>query len=390
MLALGTTISSCNLNATNGGTNGSPDSTAKFKNVSSQNLPPELKGNTQKAKAADFDGDGDFDLVLAIRFQPNGLLINNGTGVFSDEFSSRLPTQNFDTQDVSVADFNGDGAPDIIFVSGESRFHELYINDGTGNFADLTNRIPVTGNSTTVTTADINDDGPIDIAIGNLSQNFILINNGNVFFTNQTSERIPLSQNRTRDIKFEDVTGDNLLDIVIASDDLNRLLVNTGSGFFTDQTNSRLPLLGTVYETKDIEPVDVDGDGSQDIYFANTGFQSGIDSQDRLLINNGLGEFSDQTEERLPELTLDSFDADFSDLDNDRDPDLVIGNYNQGIHVLINDGNGVFTDETETWIPEGFTPPVNDVEIALFNDDRLPDIYISVRNEADQLLLQRD
>lgn len=392
LLLIGVIVSSCGWDLTapddgDGGTD--PDTTAIFQNVSSSNLPSGLSGTTQKAKAADLDGDGDLDLALAIPFAANKILLNDGSAGFTDVSSNRLPAQDSDSQNLAIADFDNDGNLDLFFVNDQTLANEFYINDSQGSFSDLSNRIPVAGNSTSVTALDIDGTGTTDILIGNIGQNVMLMNSGNAFFTDQTTERLPQQANNTQDIEFGDITGNNLQDIIVANESANRALINTGSGFFTDQTINRIPFNNSIEETRDIDLVDVDGDGDLDIYFGNSGFQSGSNPQDRLLINNGQGTFADQTVDQLPEITTDTFDAEFADLDGDGDFDLVIGNYNGGVRILVNDGSGTFSDQSTDWIPEEFFPLVNDLEIADLNNDGLVDLYISVREGNDQLLLQR-
>lgn len=393
LLLIGIFISSCewNLNAPDGGNGGTdPDTTAFYKNVTSENLPDGSDATSPQAKAGDIDNDGDLDLIIAVSFSPNRILINNGAGKFTDESSIRLPQKNFDSQDVAINDFNSDGNLDLFFVGNQNQTNELYINNGNGVFSDLGNRIPVSGNSTAAEAVDINGDGPVDILIGNLGQNILLINNGNAFFSNQSAGRLPQNINFTRDLAMADLTGDNLRDIVVGNENTNSLLINYGSGFFTDQTSSRLPLPGDIEETEDVNIADMDGDNDQDLYFGNTGFQEGSNPQDRLLINNGQGFFTDATSDRLPAITTFTFDADFADLDNDGDMDLVVGNYNGGIRVLINNGSGYFSDYTALWMPNNFSPLVLDLEIADFNNDDWLDIFVAVENGPNQLLLKRN
>lgn len=392
ILLMGMLTGSCglDLNAPDDGNNGSdPDTSAVYQNVSSSNLPEGLSQTTTKAKAGDVDNDGDMDLVVAIEFEANKILINDGNGTFTDESAFRLPSQNYDSQDIALTDFNSNGDLDIFFVGNQNETNELYINDGNGSFSDLSNRIPVTGNSTSVEALDIDGDGSTDIMIGNIGQNVMLMNSGNAFFNNQTTQRLPQSVDPTRDFTFGDITGDNLRDIVVGNENANRVLINNGAGAFDDQS-TRIPFITDIEETQDADLVDVDGDGDRDIYFGNSGFQDDSNPQDRLLINDGDGDFTDQTSDRLPAITTNTYDAEFADLDGDEDLDLIVGNYDGGIRVLVNDGNGFFTDETEAWIPENFSPRVTDLEIADLNNDELPDIYITVRNGDDQLLLYED
>ncbi|HKK47322.1 MAG TPA: VCBS repeat-containing protein [Balneolaceae bacterium] len=386
---IASTLSACHLNLNNhdGNGNGTPQDTTIFKNASAD-LPAGLSNNTVKAKAVDLDNDGDLDLALAIEYQSNKILFNNGDGSFTDG-SSGLPVQKFDTRDLNVADFDGDGAPDLFFVSNQNESSELYLNQGKGTFTDLSQRIPVTGNFTSCESWDINGDGNTDIMIGLNGQNIILINNGNAYFANETPDRIPTKFDNTNDITFGDITGEGLSDIVIANTDNNRAYLNIGSGYFKDDTANRIPFIQAIEETQDVNLADVDQDGDLDLYFGNSGFQSGSNAQDRLLINDGSGYFSDKTSDRLPNLTTDTFDADFGDLDGDGDLDLVVGNYNGGVRVLINNGSGFFSDQSSKWVPNNFNPHVNDLEIADYNGDGLLDIYIAVQDGADQLLIQK-
>lgn len=379
-----------NLNAPDNGGNGSePDTTSIYQNATSSHL-PKLSGTSTKAKAGDIDNDEDLDLAVASDLQSNKLLINDGSGEFSDDSNSRLPAQQYDSRDLLIADFNNDGNQDLFFVGNQNETNELYINDGGGTFSDLTNRIPLSGTSTSVAATDVDGDGSMDILIGNLGQNVMLMNSGNAFFNNQTTQRLPQISDPTRDLKFGDITGDNIRDIIIGNENINRIWINAGQGFFSDQTENRMPLINDLEETNDVNIADIDGDGDRDLYFGNTGFQNEANPQDRILINDGQGFFADQTSDRLPTITTNTYDAELADLDGDDDLDLVVGNYDGGIRVLVNNGDGFFSDQSNSWIPEDFAPRITDLEIADFNNDDLPDIYISIRDGQDQLLLQRE
>jgi hypothetical protein len=391
ILFLGIFLSACgwNLNAPDdeNGENGDGGDNAKFRNATSSAL-PNLTGNTNTAKAVDLDADGDLDITLAIANQANKVLINNGSAVFADQSNARLSSPNYDSQDIAVADFNTDGFLDLFFANGLSQPSELYINNGGDTFSDLSNRIPVSGNFTTVQSWDIDGDGSMDMVIGSAAQNILLLNSGNAFFSDQTTQRLPQISDNTYDLIHDDVTGDGLWDIIVANEGANLLLVNTGSGYFSNQSANRIP--NSSRETRDVQLVDIDNDGDFDIFFGNTAFQTGANPQDRLLINNGQGFFSDQTADRLPEITANTYDAEFADLDSDGDFDLIIGNYDGGLRVLTNNGNGSFEDPSKTWIPENFTPLVTDLEMADFNNDGRLDIYVATRNGQDQLLLQKE
>lgn len=385
-------LSSCWIEAGDSGPTdpGDPDG-VPYEIATDSNLPTgSLSGNSMDAQSADLDGDGDLDLVIAIEFGANRLLINDGSGAYQDLSNGRLPARNFDSEDVAVADLNRNGFRDLFFANSENQTNEYYLNEGSASFFDATaNRIPVTGISNAVEIADVNGDQNPDILIGNNGQNFLLINNGNGFFSDQTGQRLPQRLDITQDVAFADLNGNGLLDIVVANEDDNRILINTGSGFYSDQTSSRLPLISGIEETREVDLRDVDSDGDLDIYFSNVQInESGSNPQDRLLINDGSGVFADVTAEQLPEKITDTMDSDFMDMDNDGDWDIITGDFNGGVQIFINDGTGTFSDETENWIPEDFAPRVMDFDVADFNNDGLPDIYIATYESTDQLLMR--
>lgn len=367
-----------------------PNDEPKFEDVSSSNLPLDnLSGNSMDAKPVDVDGDEDPDLIIAIEFGANKILINNGQGIFEDDSPRRLPTQDFDSEDVAAADFDSDFDADLFFASEDNLTNEFYLNSGSGFFSDLSNRIPVTGRSNAALASDIDQDGDPDILIGNNGQNVILINNGNAIFSDQSAARLPQRLDITQDLEPGDIDGDGDDDLIVANEDDNRILLNIGSGFFEDQTQTRLPLPGAIEETREADLGDIDGDSDLDLYFANVAlFQANANPHDRLLVNDGQGVFTDVTEDQLPAIDSNTMDADFADLDEDGDLDILAGDFDGGIKVLLNDGSGTFTDETAEWIPSGINPNVVDFEIADFNGDQLVDVYICSYQGPDVLLFQ--
>ena len=350
------------------------------------------------AKAADVDDDGDLDIVIAHEFRPNILLLNNGAGVFSNVSATQLPQINRDSEDVAFADFDGDTHVDVIVVSEDDFFNELYLNNpaGSGFFSDASNLLPTAGRSNAVLTADIDENGAADILIGNNGQNVLLLNDGGAFFTDATTLRLPTQNDVTQDIEVGDVDGDCDLDLLIGNEGRNRLLLNDGNGFFTDVSEARLPIRATPEETREADLGDIDGDGDLDIFFANVRlFVNGAVRQNRLLLNDGSGFFTDITAERLPADDDSSLDGDFIDVNHDGDLDIVTANFgdlgNNGTEpyrVYRNDGLGKFTDETDTVFPEGVVGKGLDIEAEDFNGDGGVDLYLSSRGGAvDRLLV---
>jgi len=365
-----------------------------YENLTDSNLPTSaLTGLSMDAAAADFDNDGDLDLVVANEFGQNILLLNNGSGVFTNA-SSRLPVTARDSEDIGVADFDGNGTLDIFIVSEDDRENELYINNGEAAFSDASNRLNADGISNAIIVFDVNRDGFPDVMIGNNGQNELLVNNGQGFFTNETQQRLPGLQDATQDLELGDIDGDDDLDIVVANEDDNRILINNGNGVFEDQTSQRLPLRDSPEETRETKLGDIDGDGDFDLFFANIqGFVEGAVRQNRLLLNNGNGVFSDVTSTQLPEDNDRSFTALFSDADRDGDLDLITGNTNGSdfggntpYRVYLNDGDGRFEEKTEEIFPTEIAGRGFDIVPADFNGDGLLDYYFASRGSVDQLV----
>ena len=333
-IMLGVFLLFINCSSSQKSSNTADDSTKakSFRNVTSTHLKSRNLGrNTMDGQAIDIDQDGDLDLILTIEYHPNVILINDGKGVLTDESAQRFPRNNHDSEDIAIADFDGDGDLDIVYVSEDDAKNEFYRNKGNGYFEDASHLIPVKGTSNAVETADIDKDGDFDLLIGNAGQNVILINDGKANFTDETATRLPTTQ----DIELGDIDNDGDLDILEGNETYNRILINDGKGVFKDESFTRLPKIND--QTREADFGDVDGDGDLDIIFANVDFDGFGDPQNRLLLNNGKGKFTEATQ-RLPTSKIRTVDADFVDLDGDGDLDILSGNRFNGSEkiVLIN------------------------------------------------------
>jgi len=373
--------------------------TPLFEDATETHLPPHiLMGPSMDAAPIDVDRDRDVDLLVAIEHWPNLLLINDGTGHFTDESASRIPQHALDSEDIGIGDFDRDGDLDIVVVSEDDGTNEMYFNDGTDHFTDESHRWPVDGTSNAVAVGDIDRDGDLDIVVGNNGQNELLLNDGKGAFVVATATHLPAIMDVTQDVDLGDVDRDGDLDLLVGNEDRNRLLIND-RGVFTDQTEERLPGRSGGEETREADFGDADGDGDLDIVFANTQFfVQNANRRNRLLINNGRGTFTDQTEDRLPGDVENTIDIDFVDVDGDRDLDLVLGNVPIGAsgdrlgapyRIYLNDGRGTF--EIADWaLPYSIVGYGFDIEAADFDKDGRIDLYLCSRIGLDRLALGKD
>jgi len=353
----------------------------------SDNLPDDgASGQSVDVVSVDIDQDGDKDIILANEYQVNTILFNNGQAQF-DYNPNTLLASLHDSEDIAVADFDLDGDLDILFVSEDDFEHEFFLNNGSGSF-ELTPIDPFSA-SNSVCVEDFNGDDVPDLFIGNLGQNFILINDGFASFTNETATRLPVIWDITYDVKIVDVDNDDDNDIFIANQNGSRLLINQGGGYFADETDSRLPQ-GIVMDTRKVVPGDVNEDGHTDFLLCNVEFVAGNDPQNRLYINDGSGVFSDETASMIPAFNDQTMDGIFMDFDEDGDQDILLTNVlHSPLLVYKNDGFGKFSGANTLAIGNmEFTLEGLGITTDDFNGDSLCDIYICNRNGKDLLLLR--
>ncbi len=128
----------------------------------------------------DFTGDGKLDLaVLSSNPGPSSsgtltLLLGNGDGTFTPAPGSPVALS-ADPVSLAVADFNGDGKPDLAIVAdttaasgADSASVSVLLGRGNGSFAYVAAPLVVPDSYFDgIVAADFNDDGHQDIAIGN-------------------------------------------------------------------------------------------------------------------------------------------------------------------------------------------------------------------------------
>lgn len=333
-------------------------------------------------RSGDLNNDSDLDLLVVDKSAGIVyLLINNGHCALSNETSSRLPAiinPPFIT-DAIFGDINHDNYSDIILAYSSGQSVRLLLNDGRGNFNDvtLTNLPNVSGSAVSMDLGDSNGDGMPDIIIANSNvRDTLLVNGGAGIFTIDTNFNLPEAIDGSSDIRFCDINGDGNLDIITTNNEVvgtsslrNRVYINDGQGQFTDATESILPDDSEYSEVLDCG--DINNDGNIDVIVANY-------NQNAVLINNGNGTFTDQTSQRIPTNGFASKDTKLGDINGDGYLDIVILGEDK-TSLLLNDGQGSFSEDSIKLPDYKSTPALlggKNAQVADMNGDGCLDIIV--------------
>ncbi|MFY0591004.1 CRTAC1 family protein [Roseivirga sp.] len=242
---------------------------------------------------------------------------------------------------ISFGDINNDGLEDIYISVRESGIpNKLYLNRGNFIFEEIAESAGVnsTGNTTAATWGDVNNDGFLDLYIGNTNTpNTLYINNGDLTFRDITMTAGVGDPFDPRSVQFADVDNDGYLDIYIHNYNTENVLYkNNQDNTFSDVTTESGalnidPAMGTIF-------FDLDDDGDLDLYMLNDGGDA------VLFENDGTGKFEDITEGSGLGIFCACMGVDFGDYDLDGDWDIYISNY--GVNYFFeNNGDKTFTSK---------------------------------------------
>jgi hypothetical protein len=305
---------------------------------------------------------------------------------------------------VELADIDADGDVDILIANGGDYdrpgtpvLSRVLVNDGTGRFTDRSTDVlgDTPGLTRVIKVRDIDADGHVDIVLGATyqTQTRLLLGRGGLEFEDVTATRLPDAPTSLGDLEVGDVDADGDLDMLLASwGEGNPMQGATAppmlwlagdDGRFAAAPAGAIPdrALGFSW---DIELLDVDNDLDLDILESCKVCEGGL-----LLHNDGTGRFSDASA-GLPQ-SPNNYEYEAMDLDGDAFLDVVTINDGPEFteHLLRGDGSGGFTDATsELWPPESNIPGDDNVVVFLdAESDGDADFVIGALDVPDRLLV---
>jgi hypothetical protein len=322
---------------------------------------------------ADLNSDGSIDLAAATL---RGIVILFGAGDASFPTQSNLEVS---PSTLTTTDINADGAPDLATGSASSSLVSLFVNNGNGAFGSsaINSSMRVTWRPGTVSPADLDGDGDVDIAVTDKgSENINVLWNAEVgVATAGLTRRGPVIQ-----VGFKphaavqgDFNDDGIPDVATANGDGQNvsILVGTGTGGFEEPTveNGRHYFFEGSGHLNHITTGDLDGDGDLDLAAVEQSV-----GRVGILSNHGDGTFDVPV--RFPAGTR-AYHIQTADLDADGDLDLAVANAGANTASLhYNAGNGSF--------PDGETLSVENLpeSLTLADLDGDGDIDVAVGNKV--------
>ncbi len=279
-------------------------------------------------------------------------------------------------------DVNGDGWLDL-YLCNNGQANKLWLSSSGVSFSEqgAVFGVNFNGAGRGCSAGDFDNDGLIDIMVGNFNQNLILYKNNTTTFTNFTATAGINLMSWGGSINWFDYNNDGRLDAALGNDGIpyhyNYLFRNDNLSSFT---NVAYPSgLTDSASTLSLASADIDNDGDLDIFFGSQTANVSGGSTSVLYRNNGNGTFTDITASSGIITTLYSWAADWGDFDNDGDMDLYLVNSNGVNQLFKNNGNLTFTETAASY---GIADPTQGFSCGWFDYDNDSDLDLYVANAS--------
>lgn len=294
--------------------------------------------NTSGRDAAfgDLDDNGTVDIVVANHNAPSRVLLNDGSGNFSQP---QTLAKAF-SEGVAIGDINNDTHLDIV-IANINGLNRVWLNNGSGLFPGAGQTFD-SADSYDVTLGNLDGDSDLDVYFANGNSNpastgnTIWLNQGGIFVDSGQS----LGSSWSESVALGDFDGINGLDAFIAngqsSSNSNRVWLNDGSGGFTSTVH-----LADFSWSRDVALAQLDGDNFLDAMTVNW-FPHGTNKV-WLNLGDGSGHLTDT--QTFGGISAASTSISLADVDDDNDVDALVGNWvSTANEIWLNNGTGSFND----------------------------------------------
>ena len=341
--------------------------------------PPTLGYEPSPVVVADFNGDGKPDLAVTNPGPPGTnnlggpltILLGNGDGTFSP---GPIPVTTVYPSVVVAGDFNSDGKLDLAVNGGPDGTLQILLGNGNGTFTVASGANPGISSSS-MTVGDFNGDGKPDLAVS-MGTVAILLGNGDGTFT---AAPTPPGTNNASATAVGDFNGDGKPDLAVLCENYPNpstvaILIGKGDGTFTATANSISGLDFTSGAV--VQPIvvgDFRGNGKADLAITTSLNQvnaNGDNFQVNVYLGNGDGTFASPV--LLATGPGNSYGLAAGDFNADGKSDIATADDKKN-SILLSNGDGTFTvAATVAGVVTG--EDVDTIAIGDFNGDGVPDL----------------
>lgn len=369
----------------------------------------------------DFDNDGNLDLVTSAWGIEDAThyFQNNGDGTFTDQSEKSGLGKQIGSLNMNHTDYNNDGLKDIFILRGGwkgmfgNMHNSLMRNNGDGTFTEVTIQSGLLSAHPTQTATwnDFNNDGWVDLFIGNESVPGnpelqhpceFYINNQDGTFTNVAAQTKLNVKYFIKGVTSGDYDNDGWPDIFISAMGEERLLLRNkgikGKIPSFENVTKKAGLSADLNSTFATWFFDYDNDGWEDILACDYSFNTTLSSiagsealginpefkgQPVLYHNNGNGTFKNITKQAGLYKSVYAMGSSFGDIDNDGWLDMFFGTGNPNFDSLIpnrmfrNNGGKGYNEVTRS-ARVGSLQKGHSVAFADMDNDGDQDIYIEL------------
>jgi FG-GAP-like repeat/FG-GAP repeat len=335
-------------------------------------------GRSQGIVVADFNGDGMPDIAVSnLNNNTVAVFLNQGNGIFGSPVLTTVQIPNA-LGPLAVGDFNGDGKPDLVVstVLG-TPVDIVLLGNGDGTFNQLA-PIPNSLGFNQATVVDLNGDSHQDLLLVGDSFVGVSLGNGDGTFAAITYLTIPPGAFSYGGLAVADFNGDGNLDIAAVDTTTpaggigtGNLLFFAGNGDGTFQTATISPL--SLDLPACLSAADFNGDGKPDLLISGSNLAE-------IALGNGDGTFQLSNPEIIYTTSYvgtNGVTGLGANLHADSKVDAVIGDYSGGIlQIILNSALGL-TSPTSGVFSFTFSPGLSHMAFGDFNNDGVLDVAVT-------------